>query len=267
MGAHGRDRTLRKQKYDRLDAKRLARKLAVAHLNPLPEVWFPPPEIGELRLRARQRCWWAVLRARARNQLQGLLEMHGLRPPGADPCGVRGRAWLAQQRLSPPLRESVEQILRLHEVFSQELEISENYLWAVDPQFPELQLLRTIPGIGVILAPVIWSEIGRIEPFRSAPALVNYRGLVPSLYESGEVSVHGGITRQGSAWLRWALITAANVAIQFRNPFAWRYRRLRRRKEPNVAKTAIARSLARCVYGVLKQGASTRRSVGAGEPA
>ena len=33
-----------------------------------------------------------------------------------------------------------------------------------------------------------------------------------------------------------------------------RYRRLRYRKAPNVAKTAVARSLARVVFGVLKHG-------------
>jgi transposase len=140
------------------------------------------------------------------------------------------------------------------EVFGKELAISEKYLAAVEPQFPEVTLLRTLPGIGPILAPVIWSEIGDMQRFASASALVNYTGMVPSLYESGEVSVRGHITHQGSRWLRWALITAANVVIQHDNPFARRYRRLRRRKLPNVAKTAIARSLARCVYGVLKHG-------------
>ncbi len=34
--------SLRKQKYDRLDAQRLARKLSVADRDPLPEAWFPP---------------------------------------------------------------------------------------------------------------------------------------------------------------------------------------------------------------------------------
>ncbi len=67
-------------------------------------------------------------------------------------------------------------------------------------QFPELSLLRTIPGIGSILALVIWSEIGRIKPFASA--LGNHTGLVPSLWESRDVSVQGHIARQGSCWLR-----------------------------------------------------------------
>ncbi len=145
-------------------------------------------------------------------------------------------------------------MLRVHDFLGQELEKAEGYLRAVDRQFPELARLRTLPGIGEILAPVIWSELGTLERFRSADAWVNYTGLVPSLYESGEVSIRGGITHQGSAWLRWALVQAANGVIQGVNPLARRYRRLRRRKPANVAKTAIARALARCVYGVLKSG-------------
>lgn len=270
--------SLRKQKYDRLDAKRLARKLSVADREALPEAWFPPAEIRQLRLRARQRCWLAALRTQVKNRLQSLLQMHGLRPTVTDVFGVAGRAWLAAQILPEATRESVEQLLRVHDFLSQELEKAEAYLRAVDRQFPELRRLRTIPGIGEILAPVIWSEMGRLERFRSADAWVNYTGLVPSLYESGEVSIRGGITHQGSAWLRWALVQAANGVIQGVNPFARRYRRLRRRKVSNVAKTAIARSLARCVYGVLKSGgdyqaarwgrrpAEFARSLGAGKP-
>ena len=115
---------------------------------------------------------------------------------------------------------------------------------------------------------MIWSEIGTIERFRSAKALANDTGLVASYYDSGEVQVSGPITRQGSRWLRWAFVTAANVAIQHPNPFARRYHRLRRGKKPNVAKAAIAHSLARCVYGVLKHGCPYRedrwgRKVGA----
>jgi len=99
--------SLKKQKNDRLDAKRLARKLSVAERDPLPEAWFPPPPIRELRLRARQRCWTAVGRAQCRNRLRSLLQMYGLRPKGS-PFTSQGRAWLEKQPLPPAAREYVE---------------------------------------------------------------------------------------------------------------------------------------------------------------
>jgi transposase len=258
----------RRQKNDRLDAERLARKLGAHHMDPLPEAWFPPPEIRALRLRARARCWLASLRTQYKNHLQSLLQMHGLLAPGSDPFGAAGQKWLAEQKLPPPLTESIPQIQRLLKLLEEEIALSEKYLAAVDGQFPQLALLRTIPSIGPILSPVIWSEIGTIERFDSAKALANDTGLVASFYNSGEAKVSGPITRHGSRWLRWALVTAANVAIQYPNPFSRRYHRLRRGKKPNVAKAAIAHSLARCVYGVLKHGCPYRedrwgRKVGA----
>ena len=245
--------SLKKQKYDRLDTKRLARKLSVAERDPLPEAWFPPAPIRELRLRARQRCWTAVGRAQCRNRMSSLLQMYGLQPAGSL-FTARGRAWLEKQKLPAAARECVERTLRLHDFLDSERESSEASLVAASASFAEIAQLETIPGLGHILAAVIWSEIGDLGRFASADALVNYTGLAPSLYESGEVSVHGGITRQGPVWLRWALITAANAVTRSKGPLARRYWRLRRRKPPNLAKTALAVSIARCIYGVLKHG-------------
>jgi transposase len=117
-------------------------------------------------------------------------------------------------------------------------------------------LLQTIPGLGHMLAAVVWSEIGDLDRFDSADAVLNHTGLVPSSYASGEVSMQGPITRQGPVWLRWALITAANALTRSKSPLGKRYWHLRRcHKHPNVAKAAVAGSVARCVYGVLKHGA------------
>ena len=57
--------SLRKQKSDRLDTRRLVKKLAVHNVEPLPEAWFPPPPIRALRLLARS------LRAQRRVLLSG----------------------------------------------------------------------------------------------------------------------------------------------------------------------------------------------------
>jgi transposase len=186
------------------------------------------------------------MRAQVRNRTQSLLQRHGLRS-GRNPFRPRGQAWLAKQAVPAATRESLEQLGRLHAFLQQEVETSEAALAESTKNISEMARLRSIPGLSRILAAVVWSEMGDLARFASADALVNYTGLVPSLYQSGEVSRPGPITHQGSVWLRWVLITGVNAALRGRSPFAERYRRLQQRKPGNVAKTAVARSLARCV--------------------
>jgi transposase len=247
--------SLRKQKSDRLDTRRLVKKLAVHDVDPLPEAWFPPPPIRELRLLARQRCGIARLRAQTKNRVNSLLEMHGLRPQRCV-FTAKGRAWIQQQALSSAAQLCFERMFRLYDFLSAERASSEAELLAAAAAFPQVALLQTIPGLGHMLAAVVWSEIGDLARFDSADALLNHTGLIPSSYDSGEVSIHGPITRQGPVWLRWALITAANALTRSKSPLGQRYWHLRRcHKHPNVAKAAVAGSVARCVYGVLKHGA------------
>ena len=106
--------SLRKQKSDRLDTRRLVKKLAVQDVEPLPEAWFPPPPIRELRLLARQRCGMARLRAQTKNRVNSLLEMHGLRPQRCV-FTAKGRAWIQQQALSSAAQLCFERIFRLYD--------------------------------------------------------------------------------------------------------------------------------------------------------
>jgi transposase len=48
-----------------------------------------------------------------------------------------------------------------------------------------MQLLKSIPGVGDILAIVIGTEIGLIERFGSAEQLASYAGTVPAVKSSG----------------------------------------------------------------------------------
>ena len=58
------------------------------------------------------------------------------------------------------------------------------------------------------------AEIGDGTRFRDAAALACYAGLVPRVDSSGDRYYVGRITRQGSPWLRWALVEAARHAIR-----------------------------------------------------
>ncbi len=45
--------------------------------------------------------------------------------------------------------------------------------------------LKSLPGVGDILAVVIWTEIGTMERFGRAEQLASYCGLVPREHSSG----------------------------------------------------------------------------------
>jgi transposase len=76
---------------------------------------------------------------------------------------------------------------------------------------PMAQLLMTIPGIGPLTAMYIKAEIEDISRFPSYRNLASYAGLVPSLDASADKSRTGRITKQGSPYLRTALVEAAQV--------------------------------------------------------
>ena len=67
----------------------------------------------------------------------------------------------------------------------------------------------TLVGIGPVLALTLRAEIGDITRFARGAELASYAGLVPRVDASADRYWHGRITREGSPWLRWALVEAA----------------------------------------------------------
>ena len=71
----------------------------------------------------------------------------------------------------------------------------------------------TIPGIGYYSAVLMKSEIGSIDRFPFGERLCSYAGLVPSTHASGRTVRNGGITKEGSRWLRWVMVEAAQTHV------------------------------------------------------
>jgi len=69
---------------------------------------------------------------------------------------------------------------------------------------------------------MLLAEIGEIGRFHDPDALCSYAGLVPRVREPAGKAARGGITRQGSPWLRWIMVEAAQVATRC-SPSAERY--------------------------------------------
>ncbi|MFP3952266.1 MAG: DUF655 domain-containing protein, partial [Candidatus Bathyarchaeia archaeon] len=77
-------------------------------------------------------------------------------------------------------------------------------------------------------------------------------GLVPSTHSSGGVTRHGRITKEGSRWLRWAMVEAALVHLRYDTPVTRFYRRVAERRGSKTARVAAGRKLLTVCYSVLK---------------
>jgi len=117
----------------------------------------------------------------------------------------------------------------------------------------DVELLMTIPGIGYYTALLMKSEIGDVNRFPFGERLCSYAGLVPSTHASGRTVRHGGITKEGSRWLRWVMVEAAQTHVHKDDASITRaYNRIAEKRGKKIAVVAAARRLLMCSYSVLK---------------
>lgn len=121
---------------------------------------------------------------------------------------------------------------------------------------PEIELLRTLSGVGVILAVVIASEIGEVRRFPRPQELASYAGTTPRVHANGGKTRHGPLRPDVNRYLKWAFVEAANTSCRVRRRYPHRhvshlYERLARPKGHQKAIGAVARHLAEATYWML----------------
>ena len=117
---------------------------------------------------------------------------------------------------------------------------------------PLYELLRTVDGIGPILAQTILLETGDIGRFPSVGDYASYCRCVDSTKVSNGKRKGQGNVKNGNPYLSWAYAEAAHFAIRF-NPNVQRYyqRKLAKTKLP-VARKTVAHKLARACYHMMR---------------
>jgi transposase len=145
---------------------------------------------------------------------------------------------------------------------------------------PVVQALQALRGVQWTVAVTVVAELGDLTRFDHPRELMDYVGLTPSEYSTGETRKLGGITKAGNTHARrsliegaWAYRYPAKISPQIRKrqeglpqaiqDIAWkaqvrlckRYRRLvvARGKNPNVAVTAIARELVAFMWAIARE--------------
>jgi transposase len=238
-------------KTDRLDARRLADAL---RRDSVVSVYIPPPAIRELREVCRGRHQVIRLRTRLAQMIRALLLRNGVDDvPVRRVYSPRGLAWLETVSLRPEAQVSLGRLRQMLGAIQAEALTAEAVLASRAQQDPIARVLDALVGIGPVLALTIRAEIGDIDRFRRGAELASYAGIVPRVEASAGRYWSGRITREGSPWLRWALVEAAMHARRRPDALGRWAQQLAFRKGVCIARVAFARRLCDEIVQVWRQ--------------
>jgi len=116
----------------------------------------------------------------------------------------------------------------------------------------KVEILKSVPGVGLLSAMKILTELETIHRFSSPDKLCSYIGLIPTTKSSGEKERVGDITPRGHHVLRDALIESAWTAIRVDPVMLHKYKELCKRMESNQAIVRIAKKLVKRIAHVLR---------------
>ncbi len=175
---------------------------------------------------------------------------------------MRSKLNALQQALTGRIRETHRVLLRLHlqhiDVLDTLLQDLQQHIEQLLPAFDQeaiLARLDTIPGVGPTTAQVIVAEIGTdMSRFADANHLASWAGLAPGKNQSAGRNYSAKIA-PGNRHLRNILIEAAHSVGRSRdNYLAAQYRRLAARRGKKRAAVAVAHSILKIAYHLIKYG-------------
>lgn len=248
----------RKQKEDRRDSRKIARSLKNQELT---GIHVPNKETEELRSLIRYRKTLVKEISRHKSRIKSHLYCFGITVPvsmaqASTYWSGKFTDWIKTVEQSTVygdmvLRGTLETVKHLRDEL---LKINRKLreLEKVGPYCLEIRLLRSIPGIGLIVAVTLLSELDSIKRFKSLDRLCSFVGLVPRTNSSGEKDKTGRITPRSNRPLRGVIVEAAWIASRNDPALALCYLNLCKRMKPNEAIIRIAKKLLNRVRYVMK---------------
>lgn len=239
-----------KIKTDKVDAYTLARLLQADFL---PEVTLPDEPTWAQRQLVAHRRLLVKQRVAIKNTIRSALNRRLLPSPEGNPFSARARRWMRSLELPAAERFLLHNSLALLEAIDQSIAAADAELLQMAAIEEQARLLMTIPGVSVNVALGLLAAIGDIRRFPAPDKLTAYLGLVPRVSQSAGRCHHGRITRSGPTIARSLVVEAAQILARSPSPIATTYWRVRRKRDHNVAVTALARKLVVVAWHLLQK--------------
>jgi transposase len=212
-----------------------------------------PREVRPVRDLLRHRAELMMLRTSCKNQIHAVLHKHGIWHPFSDLFGSRGSSFLNSLDLDECFEHVVQDHRLLTGELTQRLIATERLIAKRIPEDEIIRLLKTIPGVGSLIARILRYEIWDIDRFECYSELQSYVGMAPATWQSADTVHQGRITREGNVYVRWAMVEAAQHVGRQDRYLDWKFHQLRKRKGKNKARVAVACDLLQAVYFVWKR--------------
>jgi len=241
-----------KSKNDRIDARKIG---ALLRGGMIPTAYVYPATMRSTRDLLRRRMHLMRKRAELLSHIQNTNSQYNLPEIGKKIAYKTNRGGVAERFPDPSAQKSVEVDLMLIDFYDKLLTDLELYIvrTAKEHDANVFYRLRSVYGIGKILALVILYEIHDINRFPRVQDFVSYCRLVKCARESAGKR-HGTSGKKiGNAHLKWAFSEAAVLFLR-NNPDGQKYlQKLERKHGKGKALTILAHKLARVVYFMLKR--------------
>jgi transposase len=243
-----------KAKNDRLDSRKIA---VLLRGGMMPQAYVYPPAMRATRDLLRRRTRLVRKRGELLAHIQNTTSQYNLPELGKKIAYKGNRAEVPGhfESTDPSVQKSVEVDLALIAHYDPLIRDLELHILrhAKEHDLQSYYRLRSVPGIGEILALVMLYEIHDIGRFPTVGDFVSYCRLVKCAKESAGKRLGSSGKKIGNAHLKWAFSEAAVLFLR-KNPRGQKhYARLERKHGKGKALTVLAHKIGRAVYFMLRR--------------
>ncbi len=240
-----------KTKNDRIDSHKIALLLRSGML---PMAYVYPAHMRSTRDLLRRRMHFMYKRSELLAHIQNTKSQYNLPDFEKSIARKRNRANVVDHFKDSSVQKSIALDLALIKEYDRLLNEIELYLTrhAKEHQPNDLYLLKTIPGVGKILALVILYEIHDINRFQRVQNFCSYARLVRPKKESAGKTTGKANKKIGNAYLKWAFGEATLLLIRENAHVKELHKKLKNKHGKARALAIISHKLGRAVYYMLK---------------